>query len=92
MGDIDVAQHVDVDAVRAEGLPPQYAQTVDKARFHLRTLEVAVQALYDDAASLLEAVQAPREWDQHTQHPGSDRVSQYEFVEGLVVALRSGQQ
>lgn len=89
VGDIDVAQHVDIDAVRAETLPPQYAQTVEKARAMLRTLEVAVQALYDDTTSLLEAIQAPREWDQHTQHPGSDSVSQYEFVEGLVTALKT---
>ena len=89
IGDINVAHHVDVDAVRAEALPPQYAQIVEQARQVLRSLEVAVQALYDDATSLFEAIQAPRVWDQHTQHPGSDTSSQYEFVEGLVLALRT---
>jgi son of sevenless len=88
VGDVDVAQHVDVDAVRADSLSPQYVQIVERARYLLRALEVSVQALYDDVASLFEAIQAPRVWDQHTQHPGSDTSSQYEFVEGLVLAIR----
>ena len=86
-GDVDIAQHVDVDAMRAE-TSPQYGMTVEKARHLLRTIEVAVQALYDDTASLFEAIQAPPIWDQHTQHPGSDTQGSYEFVEGLVITLR----
>lgn len=89
IGDIDISQHVDVDAVKEEHGPVQYSQTVDKARNLLRTLEVTVQAVYDDAASLFEAVQAPRVWDHQTVHPGSDYASQYEFVESLVMALKS---
>lgn len=77
-----------MDAVKAEHGPIPYSQTVDKARNLLRTLEVTVQAVYDDATSLFEAVQAPRVWDHQTVHPGSDYASQYEFVESLVMALK----
>lgn len=88
LGDVDIAQHVDIDAVRADHLSPQYATTVEKARHYLRTTEVSIQALYDDTASLFEAIQAPLIWDQDTQHPGTEASSSYEFVEDLVLTLR----
>lgn len=58
--DINIAKHVDVDAVRTDSAyHPAYLQAVDKARRAQRTLEVSVQALYDDAVTLFSAVQAP---------------------------------
>lgn len=88
LGDIDIAQQVDIDAMRADHLSPQYATTVEKARHYLRTTEVSIQAIYDDTASLFEAIQAPLVWDQYTQHPGTESSSSYEFVEDLVRTLR----
>lgn len=58
--DINIAKHVDLDAVRTDSsYHPPYLQAVEKARRAQRTLEVSVQALYDDAVTLFSAVQAP---------------------------------
>lgn len=60
--DINIAQHVDIDAVRAgssrSSTHLQYMQTIDTGRILLRTLEVACQSLYDDASFLLSSVQS----------------------------------
>ena len=53
----NVMRHVDVDGIRAES-SQQYMQLVDKARTHVRTLEAATQALYDDGMTIFMAVQA----------------------------------
>lgn len=59
--DINIAQHVDIDGIRSESGQPatfaQYMQTVEKARHLLRTIEYAVQMLYDDTAGLFLTVQ-----------------------------------
>jgi son of sevenless-like protein len=61
---IHVARHVDVDGFNVDtGATPNrelYLQTVDKAKKLVRKLEVAVQAVYDEGASILMALQALR--------------------------------
>lgn len=60
--DVNVAQHVDIDAVRASSSRSpthmQYLKTIEKGRTLLRTLEAACQCLYDDAAALLSSIQS----------------------------------
>ena len=61
---IHVARHVDVDGFNVDtGATPNrelYLQTVDKAKRLVRRLEVAVQAVYDEGASILMALQTLR--------------------------------
>ncbi|KAJ6620811.1 ras guanine nucleotide exchange factor domain-containing protein [Mycena sp. CBHHK59/15] len=60
---IHVARHVDIDGIRQDTGPvpnEQYAQTVDKARSLIRTLEVALQSLYDDSTSIFLTAQSLR--------------------------------
>src|ERR1700753_3062253 len=61
---IHVARHVDVDGFNVDaGATPNrelYLQTVDKAKRLVRRLEVAVQAVYDEGASILMALQILR--------------------------------
>ena len=73
---IHVARHVDVDGFNVDtGAAPNrelYLQTVDKAKRLVRRLEVAVQAVYDEGASILMALQTlcsattdfPSSWHQ----------------------------
>jgi son of sevenless-like protein len=64
VGNIHVARHVDIDGIRREpGNAPSddlYNQTVENARLLIRTLEAAMQSLYDDGSSLLITAQAIR--------------------------------
>lgn len=61
---IHVARHVDVDGFNVDaGTTPNrelYPPTVDKARRLVRKLEVAVQAVYDEGAATLMALQTLR--------------------------------
>ena len=61
---VHVARHVDVDGFNVDtGVTPNrelYLQTVDKAKRLVRRLEVAVQAVYDEGASILMALQTLR--------------------------------
>ena len=61
---IHVARHVDVDGFNVDtGATPNrelYLQTVGKARKLVRKLEVAVQAVYDEGATILMALQTLR--------------------------------
>lgn len=61
---VHVARHVDVDGFNVDtGATPNrelYLQTVDKAKRLVRKLEVAVQAVYDEGASILMALQTLR--------------------------------
>ncbi|KAJ6557299.1 ras guanine nucleotide exchange factor domain-containing protein [Mycena vulgaris] len=61
---IHVAQHVDIDGIRQDTGPgpnEMYAQTVDKARTLIRTLEFALQSLYDESTSVLLNAQSLRQ-------------------------------
>lgn len=71
---IHVARHVDIDGIHIDnehsanrGL---YLQTVDRARHLVRTLEVVVQALYDDSAAFFLSTQTLR---SNTADPCSSR-------------------
>ncbi|KAI0689705.1 ras guanine nucleotide exchange factor domain-containing protein [Cytidiella melzeri] len=78
--DINIAKHVDIDGVRTDtGYFPPYLQAVEKARRMQRTLELVVQALYDDAATLLAAVQAPLSTDVISDSPSA----RYDYVDAL---------
>ncbi|KAI0345715.1 ras GEF [Trametopsis cervina] len=86
MCDINIAKHVDIDGVRADtGYNPPYLQAIEKARWTQRTLEYVVQALYDDAATLLAAVQAPLSADVISNSPSS----RFNYVDSLVQTILS---
>ncbi|KAJ7505491.1 ras guanine nucleotide exchange factor domain-containing protein [Mycena galericulata] len=58
---VHIARHVDIDGIRQSTGPgpnEMYAQTVDKARTLIRTLEVAMQSLYDESTSILLTAQS----------------------------------
>ena len=60
--DINIAQHVDLDASRVAGPSNspahiQYLQSIEKGRVQLRTLEATCQSLYDDAVTLMSSIQ-----------------------------------
>jgi son of sevenless-like protein len=64
VGNVHIARHVDIDGIRREpGDAPSsdlYTQTVENARSLIRTLEAAMQSLYDDGSSFLLTAQAVR--------------------------------
>lgn len=59
---INLAQHLDIDGIVPEDNSPgahsDYIQMVDQAKGLVRKLEAAMQAVYDDAASLLLSAQS----------------------------------
>ncbi|KAJ7644278.1 ras guanine nucleotide exchange factor domain-containing protein [Roridomyces roridus] len=58
---VHVARHVDIDGIRQSTVPgpnEMYAQTVDRARSLIRTLETAMQSLYDESTSILLTAQS----------------------------------
>ena len=64
VGNIHVARHVDIDGIGRELANASdddlYLQTVNSARILVRTLEAAMQSLYDDGSMLLLTAQAMR--------------------------------
>ncbi|KAJ7935459.1 ras guanine nucleotide exchange factor domain-containing protein [Mycena leptocephala] len=63
---VHVARHVDIDGIRQDTGPipnEMYVQTVEKARAHIRTLEHALQSLYDESVSILLTAQSLRHVD-----------------------------
>jgi len=88
---IHVARHVDIDGIsQGSGQSPTnelYAQTVDNARLLVRTLEAAVQSLYDDGSALLLAIQSLRN-SKMNQQP-QDKDSLQEYLESLVASSKS---
>jgi son of sevenless len=71
---IHVARHVDIDGIHVDNEHASnrglYLQTVDKARHLVRTLELVVQALYDDSAAFFLSTQAIR---RDTSAPSNSR-------------------
>jgi son of sevenless-like protein len=63
VANIHVARHVDIDGINQESGPSNelYVQSVEKARVLVRTLEAAVQILYDDGTALLMTTQGVRQ-------------------------------
>ncbi|OAX41110.1 ras GEF [Rhizopogon vinicolor AM-OR11-026] len=85
VGNIHIARHVDIDGVYSDTADAEratlYSETVDRARLLVRRLEAVVQALYDDAATLLLTMQQVH----HPTHRASrqDRDLQYEYLDKL---------
>lgn len=89
VSNIHVARHVDIDGIRQESTSDNelYSQTVEKARTLVRTLEAAVQSLYDDTADLLLSAQSVRELE-----PGQsrlDRDAAYDYIDVLSTSLKA---
>ncbi|KAF5345546.1 hypothetical protein D9758_012020 [Tetrapyrgos nigripes] len=63
VSDIHIARHVDIDGLAPDSEPSLnelYARTVDQARLLVRTVEAAVQAVYDDCMRLFIQAQSLR--------------------------------
>ncbi|KAF9816905.1 hypothetical protein IEO21_03779 [Rhodonia placenta] len=87
VGNIDVARHVDVDGVRLELgqsiIHIQYMETVEKARLLVRTMEAALQSLYDDGTTLLLAAQDLG----RTDLDDTGRITQRDYMDALVAGI-----
>lgn len=84
ISDMDVARHLDIDGAHADANDAQYMQTVEQARDHLRTLEVATQALYDDTAALFVILQSFRTSEHFREAPGV----RYDHINASVTMIR----
>jgi son of sevenless-like protein len=89
VADICVARHVDIDGIQRQ--PGQkvahdaYMKTVDNARSLVRLLEVSVQSIYDDSASLLLTMQALRQANQ--EQSDEDRVACFRLLFSLAITM-----
>lgn len=87
IGNIDIAQHTDLDGVRLEAgqsrVHAQYMQVVDNARLIVRNLEAAVQSLYDDGISLSITIQN----FEYAQTNAQDRMSLRDRIDALIAAI-----
>ncbi|KAG0700439.1 ras guanine nucleotide exchange factor domain-containing protein [Suillus ampliporus] len=94
IANIHIARHVDIDGFYSDMADAEraalYTQTVDKARLLTRTLEAIVQALYDDAATLLLTMQRVRRLTCRTSR--QDRDLQCEYLDAISVSLKSNLQ
>lgn len=88
VADIHVARHVDIDGIRQAGdnVDDVYTQTLSRARALVRTLETAVQAIYDDSSSLLLTIQAIPSPDPN-YHP-EERAASLNLLESIASSLR----
>ncbi|KAG1765912.1 ras guanine nucleotide exchange factor domain-containing protein [Suillus occidentalis] len=93
VANIHIARHVDIDGFYSNMADAEraalYAQTVDKARLLIRTLEAVVQALYDDTATLLLTLQRVR---RLTYRVSRQDDPQYEYLDAISVSLKSNLQ
>ncbi|KAF8134011.1 ras guanine nucleotide exchange factor domain-containing protein [Boletus edulis] len=94
VSNLHIARHVDIDGFYAESAPeensPLYTQTVDRARLLCRTLESAMQALYDDASIMLLTT-------QHIRQPSNTVASQvkddlYDYLDAISASIKSNLQ
>ncbi|KAJ6509001.1 ras guanine nucleotide exchange factor domain-containing protein [Mycena sanguinolenta] len=87
---VHVARHVDIDGIRQEPgavTNEMYVQTVEKARTLIRTLEHALQSLYDESVSILLTAQSLRHVD-----PGHSLQAQnmsLEYLNALSASLKA---
>ncbi|KAF9454846.1 ras GEF [Macrolepiota fuliginosa MF-IS2] len=88
VADIHVARHVDIDGFRQAGdnVDDMYAQTLARARAFVRTLETAVQAVYDDSSSLLLTTQVIPSPDFN--YPADERAAAFHLLESIGSSLR----
>jgi len=89
VADIHIARHVDIDGIRQVGdaVDDMYAQTLLQARIHVRTLETATQAVYDDSSSLLLTSQVIPPFDPSVNP--EDRAASLNLLESISSSLRS---
>ncbi|KAG5651191.1 hypothetical protein H0H81_009544 [Sphagnurus paluster] len=87
VSDIHVARHIDIDGFQSDGSPADgpYAQTVEKARVLVRTLETVAQASYNDTAIFLLTLQTIGESDLPQYR--RDRDNAYDRLETLSSSL-----
>jgi son of sevenless-like protein len=90
VANIHIARHVDIDGIRREpGDSPNgdlYTQTVENARLLVRTLEVAMQSLYDDGSYLLTTTQTTRLPEKGRSWQDNDFC---DLIDKLIIALRA---
>ncbi|KAI0731989.1 ras GEF [Fomitopsis betulina] len=83
---VDIARHVDVDGVSVSSgqylSRGPYAQMVEHARMLMRTLEAALQSLYDDGSTLLVAVQTLGQ-----PYSAEDDRAVRDYIDALLVAI-----
>ena len=87
VSDIHLARHVDVDGVLMDGsfsTNEIYANTVEKGRLLVRTLEASLQGAYDDGMALLMTTQSIS-----TSEFGQNRHKTYECLDNLCLSLKS---
>jgi son of sevenless-like protein len=90
VANIHLARHVDVDGVLRDGsfsANEIYADTVEKARSLVRTLEASAQAAHDEGVTLLMTIQsisATKLWRNH-----NDKTFTYERLDSLCLSLKA---
>lgn len=89
---IQVADHVDPDGIHlerqiADDLRAQYAYTVDRTRLLIRTLEAAVQSLYDEGSSFFLIMQGLRELELGQSLRERDLA--YDHIDALSTTIKS---
>ena len=93
INEVNVAQHVDIDGLRAESGATasfsRYVQTVDQAQLLLRKLELATQSLYDDSSSLFMSIQLSHVPEPYYDPRHTDRQPQHERIAHLVNVISS---
>lgn len=94
VANIHIARHVDVDGFYSDTADAEratlYSQTVDRARLLARTLEAVVQALYDDASTLLLTMQRVRHLTRRASQ--QDRDLQCEYLDAISTSIKSNLQ
>lgn len=94
VSNLHIARHVDIDGFYSESTADEdtalYSQTVDRARLLTRTLESAMQSLYDDASIMLLTT-------QHIRRPSNrvasqDRVDLYDYLDAISASIKSNLQ
>ena len=89
VADIHVARHVDIDGIRQGGTitNDHYSHSVDNARRLVRTLETALQVVYDDTSALLLTAQALP--GAETSASRGERESAFDLLDTLSSSLKS---
>lgn len=88
VANIHIARHVDIDGISREPSNPSdgdlYLETVDNARVLVRTLEAALQSLYDDGSTLFLTAQSIR----YTQSRQENEAAR-DFIDAIAACLKS---
>ncbi|KAH0832197.1 hypothetical protein J3R83DRAFT_13116 [Lanmaoa asiatica] len=94
VSNLHVARHVDIDGFYSESAVEEksalYTQTVDKARLLSRTLESAMQSLYDDASILFLTTQHIRRSSGRVA--SQDRDDLYDYLDAIAASIKSNLQ